>query len=135
MENTALNFKSELEYLREMEHIVTEDYTRAADKVQEQMMQEQRIKETQSFVLPAPVVPVVEHADLLVFALQFRTTDGRIKQMNQYFVVAENMADAVAKADAWLVNDAEAAGLEIQAIQASGLLLPRRMTWKPWSPR
>lgn len=104
------------------------------NKLATDQMQEQRVKQNTSYLAPAPIWAAPE-PELLVFALQFRTTDGRVKQMNQYFVVAENMADAVDKANTWLANDADAAGLEIQAIQGSGVLLPRRLSWKPWSPR
>lgn len=92
MENTALNFESELEYLREMEHIVTEEK---------------------------------QEPELLVFALQFRTTDGRVKQMNQYFVVADNLTNAVEKAERWLstAKDGPAKDLQLQAIQTSGVLI------------
>lgn len=60
---------------------------------------------------------------LLVFALQFRTTDGRVKQMNQFFVVAKNMAAALVEVQEFLATEG-GKGLDIQAIQVSGFVLP-----------
>lgn len=61
--------------------------------------------------------------ELLAFALQFRTTDGRVKQMSQYYVVAPNMSAAMVEVIEFLATEA-GKDLEINAIQAAGVVLP-----------